>query len=123
MMGDMDDEMNEMPGLSAEQEAEFAMAAELNASSMDQLLSLDEESLKVVAEQVEQMFSERFGAPLSDGNVDDGLEVTSMFLPQMLMDVILPHIHGVLLSEDNLDVVPGSDLPLMCRVDGYISVD
>lgn len=115
--------MNDMPELTPEQQDNFKMAAELNSRATAELVAMEEEELKHLASEMERMLDENFHPKAAEIAEDEGIEVSSMFLPQTMMDMLTPYMSGILLSEDNLVVVPGSDLPLMCRVDGYISVE
>lgn len=118
-MGDMSDNSDYEP---IDMEEAMRIASEANKTVATELAGMGEDDLRALAHSLESMLASRFSA-VDLEPTDEGLEVTSMYLPQIMMDAVQPYITGILLTEDSIDVVPNSDLPLMCRVDGYMSID
>ncbi len=110
--------------MSDDMKEKMRVAAEANAGMELELQFMEEDALKELASGIEQVLVERFttsrDAPLDE---DGSIDMMSMYLPQSVMNAVRPFLTGIMLSEDDLDVVPGGDLPLMCRIDGYLPID
>lgn len=123
-LASMSNEDDELYGyeMSEAMQEKLRLAAEANAGMEQKLSVMGEEDLRSLASDIENLLAERFQTTEDVTVSDVGIEVMSMFLPQSMMNAVLPYISGILLTEDDVVVLPDSDLPVMCRIDGYIPV-